>query len=97
MNKLREFIIGLIRLLRKSKKEEYTITLAHDDIKTIISNFEEEHKKALAFDIIDDYNVDIALLKKSKNVEEYNKQLWCMPNVDYLDESDFEFLKKVFN
>lgn len=96
MNKLREFIIGLIRLLSKAKKEEYTITLAHDDIKTIISNFEEEHKKALAFDIIDDYNVDVVMLRKSKNVEEYNKQLWCMPDVAYLEEEDFNFLKRVF-
>ena len=96
MNNLRAFIIKLIKLIRQSKKEEYTITLSHDDIKNIINNFEEEHKKALVVDIIDDYNVDIVMLKNSKNVEEYNNNVRFMLNVDYLDESDFEFLKRVF-
>lgn len=83
-------------LIIKINKSHWKTEEERNEINHCIDVIKEREEKALAFDLINQYNVDVARLKNSKNVEEYNEQLWCMPDVAYLEEEDFMFLKKVF-
>lgn len=51
-----------------------------------------ELKKARAFDIIVKKNVDIALLRRSSDVNNYNKNAY-----QRLEEDEFRFLKELID
>ncbi len=78
-----------------SEREFYWTTSSHwySDLEEVVAKKEKLKRKARAFDIVFEKNVNTLLLELAENVDEYNERI--LPNELKLTQDEFDLLKEM--